>query len=110
MEKELEQEIKIFSVIKGEVHKNGSKAICPFAPKIPVPDGSVSGYRMIEFSCNIKCPMCNIYEGAITQQDQEAGVVKPFLQLSCGTIYLQQYIDIADSTEQKPIFSLKSTD
>lgn len=92
-----------FSVINGQVHKFGNPTTCPYQTSFPAPAAIAGGgIQIISQVCKTTCPMCNIYVGAINDADHNAGVKKHFIQLTCGSGVVQEYIDEPKNEAPKP--------
>ena len=95
-----------FSIINGIVHKHGQATICPYQSSFISPGTVAGSLSIMSQQCKVSCPMCNVYVGAITLEDETNKVEKHFLQLTCGSQTVVEYIDEPKIEAPKPALSI----
>jgi len=88
-----------FSIINGVVHKFGEPSICPFKNSFVLP-GTMGGMEIKAQFCLVNCPMCNVYKGALSEEHQNNGVSQHFIQITCGSMVVAEYIE--EPTNESP--------
>lgn len=90
-----------YSIVNGKVYKRGNATLCPKMPPLYSP-GSMAGTMNVTLRpCEVACPMCNVHIGALGEEDAKNNVEKHYIQITCGSHPIFEYIDEPTMDAQK---------